>query len=166
MFQFDVSKGGNLYSLNDHYLTYYGMAAHQNNRPDDNMTTFDGVMGHYDSATGEVVVTSETPQPTRYDLYYQTVAQSVLEDNIMPKDYIKLREVQLAYNLPNKLIASAGLQDVQIAFSGRNLWRSFHDDFEGPDPEINTDGITNGNGYLSYSLPTTKTYSLTLTAKF
>ncbi|SFB86344.1 TonB-linked outer membrane protein, SusC/RagA family [Zunongwangia mangrovi] len=166
MFQFDMSRGGNLYSLNDHYLTYYGMAEHQNDRPDNNMTTFDGVMGHYDSATGEVVVTSETPEPTRYDLYYQTVAQSVLEDNIMPKDYIKLREVQLAYNLPNKIVASAGLQDVQIAFSGRNLWRSFHDDFEGPDPEINTDGITNGNGYLSYSLPTTKTYSITLTAKF
>ena len=162
----DMSKGGVVYSLNDHYLTYYGMAKHQENRPEDNMITFDGVMGHYDSATGQVVVTSETPQPTRYDLYWQTVAQSVLEDNIMPRDYIKLREVNLGYSIPKDMLANVGLTALDISLSGRNLWRKFKDGFEGTDPEVNTDGITNGNGYLGYSLPATKTYTLTLTAKF
>ncbi len=162
----EMSKGGFVYSLNDHYLTYYGMAKHQENRPENNMITFDGVMGHYDSASGQVVVTSETPQPTRYDLYWQTVAQSVLEDNIMPRDYIKLREVSLGYEVPKTMLANVGLDGLHLAFSGRNLWRKFKDGFEGPDPEINTEGINNGNAYLGYSLPATKTYTLTLTAKF
>lgn len=164
--QLDVSKGGYLYSLTDHYLTYYGMAEHQENRPDNNMYTFDGVMGHYDFDTRTVVVTSDTPQPTTYSLYWQDVAQRTLEDNIMPKDYIKLREVQLAYKLPKKFISQLGIQGFEVALSGRNLWRKFKDDYEGPDPEFNSDGINNGNGYQIYSLPATKTYSLTLTAKF
>ena len=164
--QLDVSKGGYLFNLNDHYLTYYGMAKHQENRPANNMTTFDGVMGHYDFANQQVVITNETAQPTRYDLYYQTVTQGVMEENIMPKDYIKLREVQLSYKIPHEFLSKTFLQGLEVAFSGRNLWRKFNDDFEGADPEINTDGINNGNGYLGYSLPTTKTYSLTLTAKF
>tara|TARA_R110002020_G_scaffold117986_2_gene269730 strand:+ start:583 stop:3597 length:3015 start_codon:yes stop_codon:yes gene_type:complete len=164
--QLDVSKGGYVYSLNDHYLTYYGMAKHQENRPDDNMITFNGVMGHYDNASGQVVVTSETPAPTRYDLYWQTVAQSVIEDNIMPRDYIKLREVMLGYKVPQKMLAKSGLTALELSLSGRNLWRKFKDGFEGADPEVNTDGITNGNGYLGYSLPATRTYSFTLTAKF
>ncbi len=164
--QLDVSKGGYLYSETDHYLTYYGMAKHQENRPDDNMYIFDGVMGHYDFGTNQVVVTNETPQPTTYSLYWQDVAQRVLEDNVMPKDYIKLREVQLSYKVPPKYIAKLGMQDFDIALSGRNLWRKFNDDYEGPDPEINSDGITNGNAYQVYSLPATQTYSITLTAKF
>ncbi|WP_108423716.1 SusC/RagA family TonB-linked outer membrane protein [Flagellimonas amoyensis] len=160
----DISKGGYLYSLNDHYLTYYGMAKHQENRPEDNMITFDGVMGHVEN--GEVVVTSETPEATRYDLYWQTVAQNVWEDNIMPRDYIKLREVNLSYKIPKDMLSNVGLTALDISLSGRNLWRKFKDGFEGADPEVNTDGITNGNAYLGYSMPATKTYTLTLTAKF
>ncbi len=162
----DISRGGYLYSLNDHYLTYYGMAKHQENRPEDNMTTFDGVMGHYDAGTGEVVVTSETPEATRYDLYWQTVAQGVWEDNIMPRDYIKLREVNLTYSVPQDMLSGIGLTGLDVSLSGRNLWRKFKDGFEGADPEVNTDGITNGNAYLGYSMPATKTYTFTLTAKF
>ncbi|MBO0321501.1 SusC/RagA family TonB-linked outer membrane protein [Muricauda sp. CAU 1633] len=160
----DISKGGYVYSLNDHYLTYYGMAKHQENRPEDNMITFDGVMGHVEN--GEVVVTSETPEATRYDLYWQTVAQGVWEDNIMPRDYIKLREVNLTYSVPQDMLSGIGLTGLDVSFSGRNLWRKFKDGFEGADPEVNTDGITNGNAYLGYSMPATKTYTFTLTAKF
>ena len=162
----DVSVGGYIYSQNDHYLTYYGMAKHQENRPDDNLITFDGVMGHYNSATGQVVVTSETPEPTQYSLYWQTVTQGVLEDNIMPRDYIKLRELSLSYKVPQILLSNIGLTALDITMSGRNLWRKFKDGFSDIDPEINTGGITNGNGYASFSMPATKTFTFTLTAKF
>ncbi|MBK7651298.1 MAG: SusC/RagA family TonB-linked outer membrane protein [Flammeovirgaceae bacterium] len=166
MAQVDMSQGGNVFNLNDHYLTYYGMAQHQDDRPDNNMTTFDGVMGHFDYTTNKAVVTSETPQPTRYDLYFQNVAQGVLEENVMPKDYIKLRELQLSYKVPMSVISKTFLQGFQVGLSGRNLWRKFNKSYEGIDPENNTDGINNGNGYQGYSLPATRTYSITLTAKF
>jgi len=164
--QLDFLKGGLMYSQDDHYLTYYGMAKHQENRPDNNMITFDGVMGHYDAVTKKVVVTSETPVPTSYSLYYQTVCQLVTEDNLMPKDYIKLRELVVTYDLPKQLTDKLFMKGLKVSFAGKNLWRKFKKGFEGPDTEINTNGIDNGNAYFTYSFPAIKTYTLTLTATF
>ncbi|SHG16237.1 TonB-linked outer membrane protein, SusC/RagA family [Arenibacter palladensis] len=160
----DVSVGGYMYSQNDGYLTYYGLAKRQEYRPEDNMITFsDGVMGYLEN--GEVVLTGDAPVPTRYDHYFQTnVAGS--EEHIMPKDYIKLREANLTYRSPKEMLSKIGLSALDFTLSGRNLWRKFKDGFSDIDPEISTDGITNGNGYATYSLPATKTYTFTVTAKF
>lgn len=164
--QIDFQKGGLMFSQDDHYLTYYGMTKHQENRPDDNMITFDGVMGHYDASTGQIVITSETPVPTSYSLYYQTVCQLVTEDNLMPKDFIKLRELLVSYDLPKTVSSKMFMKDLTVSFAGRNLWRKFKKGFEGPDTEINTNGIDNGNAYFTYSFPAIKTYTFTLTATF
>jgi len=164
--QLDIQKGGVLYSQSDHYMTYYGMAKHQEDRPEDGMITFDGVMGHYDAVTGKVVVTSETPVPTRYDLFWQTTAQNIVEDNVMPKDYIKLREVGLSYDFPQPIANKLHLEGLSASFAGRNLWRKFKEGFEGADTEANTYGIDNGNAFLAYSFPSIKTYSFGLTVTF
>jgi hypothetical protein len=140
------------------------MAKHQENRPDNNQITFDGVMGHLEN--GEVVVTSETPVPTSYSLYYQTVCQILDEENLMPKDFIKLRELLVAYELPETVANKLFMQGLSVSFAGRNLWRKFKKGFEGPDTEINSNGIDNGNGYFTYSFPAIKTYSFTVTATF
>ncbi len=162
--QVDFQKGGLIYSQNDHYLTWYGMAKHQEDRPDDDMITFDGVMGHLDG--NNIVITSQTPVPTRYSLYYQNVCQWVTEDNLMPKDYIKLRELILSYELPESLIGRTFVKGVNISFAGRNLWRKFHKDYYDPDPEIITGNISNGNSYTTYSFPSLKTYSFTVNVTF
>jgi hypothetical protein len=164
--QIDVQKGGLIYSQNDHYLTWYGMAKHQEDRPEDDMITFDGVMGHWDATAQEIVVSSTTPVPTRYSLYYQRVCQSVREENLIPKDYIKLRELILSYELPQSIIGNTFIKGVNISFTGRNLWRKFHEDYYDPDPEIITGGISNGNSYTTYSFPSLKTYSFTLNVTF
>ena len=64
------------------------------------------------------------------------------------------------------MLSKIGLSALDFTLSGRNLWRKFKDGFSDIDPEISTDGITNGNGYATYSLPATKTYTFTVTAKF
>jgi hypothetical protein len=166
MAQIDVLKGGLMYSQDDFYMTWYGRAAHQTNRPENNLITFDGVMGHYDAGTNKVVVTSETPVPTSYSLYWQTVCQQVTEAHLVPKDYIKLREVMVSYDLPKEFAGKVFMQGLKLSFSGRNLWRKFKKGFEGPDTETNTNGIDNGNAYFTYSFPAIKTYSFTITATF
>ena len=162
--QIDFQKGGLIYSQNDHYLTWYGMAEHQEDRPDDDMITFDGVLGHLDG--NDIVITSETPVPTRYSLYYQRVCQWVREDNLMPKDYIKLRELILSYDLPASLIQNTFIKGLSVSFTGRNLWRKFNKDYYDPDPEIITGNISNGNSYTTYSFPSLKTYSFTVNVTF
>jgi len=58
------------------------------------------------------------------------------------------------------------MKGLTLSFAGRNLWRKFKKGFEGPDTEINTNGIDNGNAYFTFSFPAIKTYAFTLTATF
>lgn len=166
--QLDMKKGGLVMNFDDHYLTYYGMAKHQEDRPIDNKTVFEGVMGHYDYSAQEIVISSEeNTEWTWYDRYYKGVCQSVNEENIQPAGYIKLRELILTYDLPSDIASKAFMQGLRISFIGRNLWRKFDEGFYGPDPETNTsEGINNGSAYFNYSFPSLRTYAISVTATF
>ncbi len=161
--QIDFQKGGLVVNYDEHYLTYYGMSSLLEDRPEDNRTVFEGVMGHYDSGQGKVVISDENNSAwTYYSSYWQTVCQSTTEDNIQPRDYIKLREVSLTYSMPASITQKLRLGGIDVTFSGRNLWRKFKDGFTGADVDTNTDGIDNGNAWFCYSFPALKTYSFTL----
>ena len=161
--QIDFQKGGLVVNFDEHYLSYYGMSTLQENRPEDNRIVFEGVMGHYDYDTRQIVVSNpNNTEWTYYSSYWQTVCQSTDEDNIQPRDFIKLREVALTYSMPPSIAQKLHVKGIDLSFSGRNLWRKFKDEFTGPDVETNTDGIDNGNAWFNYSFPAMKTYSFTL----
>ncbi len=161
--QVDFQKGGLVVNFDEHYLTYYGMSSLQEDRPEDNRIVFEGVMGHYDYDTKQVVVSNQNNSEwTYYSSYWQTVCQSTNEDNIQPRDFIKLREVSLTYSMPSSITEKLHVKGLDLTFSGRNLWRKFKDGFTGPDVETNTGGIDNGNAWFNYSFPAMKTYSFTL----
>jgi TonB-linked SusC/RagA family outer membrane protein len=163
MAQLDVQKGGLVVNFDEHYLSYYGMSPLQENRPEDNRIVLEGVMGHYDYATQQVVVTNPVnTEWTYYSSYYQSVCQSTDEENIQPRDFVKLREVSLTYRMPAKVSESLHLKGLDLSLSGRNLWRKFKDTFSGPDVETNTNGISNGNAWFNYSFPAMRTYTVTL----
>ena len=165
--QLDMKKGGLVMNFDDHYLTYYGMAKHQEDRPEDNRIVFEGVMGHYDYNTQQVVTSGENTEWTYYSRYFQGVCQSVDEENIQPAGYIKLRELIFSYDLPSNLANVAFMQGLKISFIGKNLWRKFDDGFYGPDPETNTsDGINNGSAWFNYSFPALRSYAISVTATF
>lgn len=167
MAQVDIQKGGMMDNFDEHYLSYYGMSVLQENRPEDNRIVFEGVMGHFDYNTQKVVVTNpKNTEWTYYHAYYQTVCQSVEEDNIQPRDFIKLREVSLAYRMPTKLTEAIHLKGLDLSLSGRNLWRKFKKEFSGPDVETNTQGVDSGNAWFNYSFPAMRTYTVTLSVTF
>ncbi len=56
---------------------------------------------------------------------------------VLNASYLKVRNVQLTYNLPHALISKIKLQGLQIRLSGENLL-SFHNYRDGWDPELNT----------------------------
>ncbi|HEA23300.1 hypothetical protein LCGC14_1455530 [marine sediment metagenome] len=91
--------------------------------------------------------------------------------------FIKLRNVSLAYSLPQSITEKLGMQSLKFTLSGQNLW--FISDYETFDPEIGeTDdgagafslqvpGEANGAGSLGSGIvPSSKMYSLTLSATF
>ncbi len=161
--QIDFQKGGLVVNFDEHYLSYYGMSPLQEDRPEDNKIVFDGVMGHYDYDKQEVVISDQNnTEWTYYSSYFQTVCQSTDEENIQPRDFIKLREVSLSYSMPSSVCQKLHVKGIDLTFSGRNLWRKFKSEFTGPDVETNTGGIDNGNAWFNYSFPAMKTYSFTL----
>ena len=49
--------------------------------------------------------------------------------------FVKLRNVQLGYNLPDNLVARLGMSRLRFYVSGQNLW--FSSEYDSYDPEIN-----------------------------
>ncbi len=91
--------------------------------------------------------------------------------------FIKLRNISLAYSLPNSITEKLGMESLKFTLSGQNLW--FITDYETFDPEVGETGDgadafrieipaeANGAGALNSGVvPSNKMYSLTLSATF
>jgi len=74
--------------------------------------------------------------------------------------YMKIKSVQLGYNLPESVTNSLGIQSLRVYLSGRNLY-SFDNYYPGWDPEILVESAQGGRHY-----PMTRTYVLGLNVKF
>jgi hypothetical protein len=58
--------------------------------------------------------------------------------------YIRLKNLTLGYNIPERFVAPLGIQALKVYFSGQNLWTKT--DYSGADPEI---GQVTSLNYLS-----------------
>ena len=77
---------------------------------------------------------------------YQVTSRQV-EDG----SYLRLRNIQIGYNLPQQWLKPAGLTAVRLYLSGQNLWTKT--DYSGYDPEVsrfNQETLSQGIDYGSY----------------
>jgi TonB-linked SusC/RagA family outer membrane protein len=89
----------------------------------------------------------------------------VTEANLYDASNIRIRNVQLGYNLPRKFLTGIGVQRAKIGVSANNLWLiSSH--MNGMDPESAYATGTNATGFESGSFPTTRTFLFNLTVGF
>jgi TonB-linked SusC/RagA family outer membrane protein len=91
---------------------------------------------------------------------------TIAEQFIKSATWVKLREITLSYNLNSKSLQSAGLNEVSISVTGRNLWLWTEDKTLGQDPETNLTGGSNGRGLQYFNSPNTKSFMLSLNLKF
>ncbi|TAE32938.1 MAG: SusC/RagA family TonB-linked outer membrane protein [Cytophagales bacterium] len=81
---------------------------------------------------------------------------------------IRLREVSMAYQIPAKWLAKTPFGSASLSVSGRNLW------FKAPnfpkymnlDPEVNSLGVGNAQGFELVSTPTTRRFGVNLRVTF
>jgi TonB-dependent starch-binding outer membrane protein SusC len=66
-----------------------------------------------------------------------------ISENAQKGDFIKLRTLTLAYNLPVSLTSKAGLSSMRFYLSGQNL--AMITKYQGPDPEVSSNGNGNTN---------------------
>ena len=77
-------------------------------------------------------------------------------------DYIRLRNVQLSYNLPQQITTRLRATDIRIYFTGNNLFTITK--FRGYNPEATTTDnvLTNGYSYANYPVARSYTFGVNL----
>ncbi|WP_255496122.1 SusC/RagA family TonB-linked outer membrane protein [Mucilaginibacter sp. FT3.2] len=89
----------------------------------------------------------------------------VTEANLYDASNIRVRSVQLSYNISKSLLARTGIQRAKIGMSVNNLWL-IKSHMNGMDPESIYATGSNATGFENGSAPTTRTVLLNLTVGF
>lgn len=101
-----------------------------------------------------------------FDYWHQFAdwTNEIHEPFIYDASFVKLREVTLSYNLPDKICKKIKMKHASVSLIGRNLWL-IYSKVPNIDPEsFHTNG--NGQGYELYSYPTRRSFGLSLNFKF
>jgi TonB-linked SusC/RagA family outer membrane protein len=90
------------------------------------------------------------------------------EWNVYDATWIKLREISLIYDLPKSILSRTPFGAVSIGLVGRNLWYNAPNfpKYTNFDPESNTLGSSNAQGFEYWNSPTAKRYGVTLRITF
>ena len=156
----DGQKGGSIFSQTNHKLNTLGKTKITLPGRDEGIVG-DGVV--LNAATGKYVPnTVKVSASSYYENYY---ALSNAEVNTFDASYIKLREVRVEFNLPQKWLSSVGIKQSSIAVYGRDLFNITN--FPGFDPEggnLNNGTLTPGVEIAQF--PSTRNMGINLTLKF
>ena len=162
----DFQHGGSIFSLDQYYGQATGLypeTAFTNDlgNPVRNPTDEGGGYIHPGVNPDGSVNTSRLQAYDFSGFGYQTEPDAAF---VYDASYVKLREVALTYNLPEKIIDNLFFTDVSLGLVGSNVW-IIHKNFPYADPESGL-GAGNLQGFSSGPLPTTKDYSFNITLKF
>lgn len=150
----DVKAGGDLYNQVGAFHASQGTLPVTTNR--DEEVEFSGVY-----PDGTPVDTTVVPGQDYYRDVYRRVAENFVEE----ASYIKLRNIQLTYQLPDLLMQSTPLRDGSIGVGANNilLWTSY----DGFDPESRQfDSSSNTQGFQGLRTPAVESYTINLNLNF
>jgi TonB-linked SusC/RagA family outer membrane protein len=120
----------------------------------------------YNNGTGKFVPNDKAVNEAEYD-YWVTYYRVIAENFVVPAWFIKLRDINLSYNLPDKWVSKLKvLSDVSVGLYGRNLVTIVDKKNQFTDPEFS---FTNTNGLgvsTTTQTPPVKQYGVTLSVNF
>ncbi len=172
---FDMTKGGDLYSVTNSSLLGRGVT----------MDTYDrgagwiipGIYG--DAVTGQAITVGgkTIPNQTRLstnDLYFSPsggntfAINTASEWNVYDATVYRLRELSIGFELPKSLFKNSGISSATFSVTGRNLWYLApgfpkHSNF---DPETSSFGASSIQGLEFSAAPTTKRIGFNLNVTF
>ena len=167
--QFETSQGNDHWTGTEGVLKYFGIHPETANESlaTSDLRTFDGrtitsgtvFRGNIqDFGGGDVALDSEWY--TANGGGFGSQSESFVKD----ASWSRLRELSLAYQLPQDIVSSFGLSSIKATLSARNL--ALWTDIEGFDPDINLTGATLGRGLDYFTNPSTQTFAFTLNLTF
>lgn len=120
----------------------------------------------YNDGTGKYVPNDKPVNEAEYD-YWVTYYRVIAENFVVPAWFIKLRDINLSYSLPNKLVSKLKMiSNISVGVYGRNLITIVDKRNQFTDPEFS---FTNTNGLgvsTTTQTPPVKQYGATLSVNF
>ncbi|MBO4673613.1 MAG: SusC/RagA family TonB-linked outer membrane protein [Bacteroidaceae bacterium] len=166
---FDYRHGGLMYSRTRDISLFTGNAiqtAYNNRNP---WVVPNSVVEVGADADGNPIYEENTTPltPTNIYNYWNNGGLGMDADNLISKTYLKLRSLNLSWDLPKKWLARTFLSDVRLTFFGTNLfvWTPSSNTFI--DPEITSWGNDLAGGFGEYSAnPSSRKFGFNLQVKF
>ncbi len=165
-FLFDFRKGGDVYNGTSGVLNGFGVGAETLDRNE--VVTFDGVAadanGNPTSAENTVsTIKGGTDGGSNYYRAYGFV--NLDELTVQDGSWVRLRDVNLSYELPTSVVSKLPFGSVNVTFNARNVF--LITDYTGIDPETNLTGdASNVQGYDYFNNPNTRSYGFKLNVTF
>ena len=152
-FLLDGKFGGKMYSQTNAHMIMFGRHA-------------DTLPGREEGIIAQgVKEDGVTPNDVKVTaMKYYMALSGITENCIYDASFIKLRELSFGYNFPTKWIRKIGLSALSLSVVGRNLW-NIYDKVPLVDPESSF-YIVNGQGFVSYGLPASRSIGFNLNVKF
>ncbi|MET6999621.1 SusC/RagA family TonB-linked outer membrane protein [Chitinophaga defluvii] len=157
---FDTKQGGRFFSRTRDNMLFTGT---------DPETIVGGREPHvwpnsvYDDGTGKLVEnTSIKFDPTSY---FSGPSRATGE-NIVDASYIRLREISLSYRLPQALLRRTPFGNASVGLFGNNLALWTAKDNIYADPEINSSGASNAQGFDFTAQPSVRNFGFNLKVTF
>ncbi len=86
--------------------------------------------------------------------------------HIIDGSYIKLREASISYRVPKSLLSRTPFGDASIGFFGNNLWIHTPKENMFADPEVNSGGAGNEQGFDFTAQPSLRNFGVNLKVSF
>ncbi|MBB6612248.1 SusC/RagA family TonB-linked outer membrane protein [Pontibacter sp. Tf4] len=160
-FVFDTRQGGKMYSRTRSTQRFAGTAPETlyNDRQPyiiPNSVVEIGNTGEYE----------ENTVPLTNDNLYSYWGNLPEGSNIIDASFTKLREVSLSYKLPESIVEKTFFGNIEVGVSGRNLILWTPDENTYIDPEMNSFGNGNLQGYDFSSTPSTRSWGANIRVTF
>lgn len=165
----EMRYGSDIYSSTIQNMMFRGVTTDTEDR--EKIVILDGYVGDptnfvpLTNGEGEKIVNNT--QLNMNALYFNAYSAAD-EFFVFDATYLRLREITLAYRLPKAWLGKTPFGSAQISVSGRNLWLYTPGIPKGTnfDPESNTFGATNQQGFEFTNAPTARRYGINLSLTF
>jgi TonB-linked SusC/RagA family outer membrane protein len=156
-----IASCGYFYSRTKDILEFVGVAASTTVNNRENYIWDNSVVKN---AAGEYVTNTQYKTDPYY--YYTSANVKPASQDLVKAGYIKLREIALGYNMPQKWFKGTFIGSGNISVFGNNLaiWTNRGNDYV--DPEVNSGGASNEQGFDFSARPSVKNYGFKIGLTF
>ncbi|HKL33449.1 MAG TPA: SusC/RagA family TonB-linked outer membrane protein [Tangfeifania sp.] len=156
-FQIDGRIGGQIFSQTNAALMASGVTVETLEYREDGITV-DAVVKQDDDS-----YVQNTTEISAQD-YWSSIA-GIASQHVFDQTNIRLREFVMSYKIPNSVLTDTFIREINLGIVGRNLL-FIYKDIEHVDPEASLGTGNNGQGILSYNLPTPRSLGFNVNLKF